>query len=310
MSRNLARPYFPIPPRDYSQPYFAEIIRSFSTYIGQQNNPGAMRATELTLTDDLGNVDHGKLSWNDDDVTLDLTMGSGVVQQVGLETYYRIKADSDIADGEVVMFTGSLGASSKLTGAPASAGLTNGFLIMGVATQAIATNDVGFVTNFGIVRGIDTSAFSDGEILYYDPSVVGGLTNVEPDPAYARVIVAAVVNAGAGGSGSLFVRPTVIPSFNATGHPIKLVTSSYPIVERDYTILCDATSGPLTVTLPAAGGVFNGHVINIKKVDSTVNAVIIDADGSDTIDGSATVSTDVQWTTITVQANGSAWYII
>jgi len=50
MSRNLVRPYFPIPPSNYDQAYFAEIIRSFSTYIQQQQNPGEGRNTFIVLT--------------------------------------------------------------------------------------------------------------------------------------------------------------------------------------------------------------------------------------------------------------------
>jgi hypothetical protein len=50
MSRNLVRPYFPIPPSQYDQPYFAEVIRSFSTYLNQQQNPGEGRNTFIVLT--------------------------------------------------------------------------------------------------------------------------------------------------------------------------------------------------------------------------------------------------------------------
>lgn len=50
MSRNLNRPFFPIPPREYNFEYFQEIIRSFSTYVDQQQNPGEGRNTQLVLT--------------------------------------------------------------------------------------------------------------------------------------------------------------------------------------------------------------------------------------------------------------------
>jgi len=309
MSRINATPYFASPPAEYQQRYFADVMQSFAIYTQQMSNPGPLRSTELTLTRELVNVDYGQLSWNDGDSTLDLTMGGGVTQQVGLETFYHIKADAAISNGDVVMFTGSVGASGRLKGAPASAGLTNGFLIMGVATQDIAKNESGFVTYFGVVRGINTSAFSDGDILYYDPTVVGGLTNVEPSPAFARVIVAAVVRAGPSGSGSLFVRPVVVPSSTALGYPTKSVTTDYTVTPADYTILCDTTSGPLTVTLPVAGGSSNGHIYNVKKIDSTANAVTIAADGAETIDGNISISIAVQWTCLTVQSNGTDWFI-
>lgn len=58
MSRNLVRPYFPIPPQDYNQSYFYEVIRSFSVYLDQMHNPGEGRHTRLVLTA-LPNSDQG-----------------------------------------------------------------------------------------------------------------------------------------------------------------------------------------------------------------------------------------------------------
>ena len=58
MARNLVLPYFPLPPGEYDQRYFAELVRSFSLYLEQQQNPGEERATTITLTnlpiDDFG----------------------------------------------------------------------------------------------------------------------------------------------------------------------------------------------------------------------------------------------------------------
>jgi hypothetical protein len=51
MSRRLNVPYFPLPPRFYSQNYLAEIVRAFSVYLAQQQNPGEGRNTTLVLTD-------------------------------------------------------------------------------------------------------------------------------------------------------------------------------------------------------------------------------------------------------------------
>lgn len=51
MARNLVRPFFPVPPAQYSQQYFANLTQSFSVYMEQQGNPGEERATKLTLTD-------------------------------------------------------------------------------------------------------------------------------------------------------------------------------------------------------------------------------------------------------------------
>jgi len=50
MSRSLVAPLFPNAPKEYDQRYLAEIVRAFSVYIQQSQNPGDLRATVLTLT--------------------------------------------------------------------------------------------------------------------------------------------------------------------------------------------------------------------------------------------------------------------
>ena len=50
MSRRLARPVFPVPPQDYDRTYFTEVMRAFSVFLQQVQNPGDARHTEMTLT--------------------------------------------------------------------------------------------------------------------------------------------------------------------------------------------------------------------------------------------------------------------
>jgi hypothetical protein len=50
MSRNLARPFFPVPPKEYDPRYMASLAEAFLVYLQQQQNPGEGRMTTLTLT--------------------------------------------------------------------------------------------------------------------------------------------------------------------------------------------------------------------------------------------------------------------
>ena len=50
MSRNLVLPFFPVPPEEYDQQYMTEVMRAFSIYLTQMQNPGEGRHTELVLT--------------------------------------------------------------------------------------------------------------------------------------------------------------------------------------------------------------------------------------------------------------------
>jgi len=157
----------------------------------------------------------GRMYWNSDDnaKTLNIGMAGGtVVQQVGEEIYYRVKASAAISNGQTVMFTGTVGASGGLLAAPAT-GLTatNADYYMGVATEDIALNGWGYITQFGVVRGINTTggaeAWVDGQTLYYNPAVPGGLTKTVPVAPAAKIEVASVIHAAS--NGSLFVRAEI-----------------------------------------------------------------------------------------------------
>lgn len=148
----------------------------------------------------------GILEWNADRDTLDL-MQTGTTLQLGQEVHFYVKnqTGSTITDGTAVMFAGSLGASGILLATPAIAdGTYSAIYIMGIATQDIPNGEAGKVTFFGEVRGIDTSMYSDGDILYLDPSTPGGLTNVAPSAPNLKYAIAAVVNANS--NGTIFVR--------------------------------------------------------------------------------------------------------
>lgn len=51
MSRNLPLPYLPVPPQQYDQRYFAELVQSLAVFMQQTQNPGEGRFTTVTLTD-------------------------------------------------------------------------------------------------------------------------------------------------------------------------------------------------------------------------------------------------------------------
>lgn len=155
----------------------------------------------------------GTLSWNFQDMTLNLHHPQGSRQQIGMEQYYppvRNLTGSDIPDGTVVMFAGAEeDNNSRLLISPMIAdGTYPSLYTMGVVTAAIADGEVGFVTVFGYVNDIDTSMWNKGDILYADPAVPGGMTNVKPTSPNNCVVIAAVVRKDAT-AGRIMVRPTI-----------------------------------------------------------------------------------------------------
>ena len=198
--------------------YTGTVVLTYSD-VGAANAPTNTNITSMTgITGGISSPDFiafdttyattlttGQLGW-DGNNTLGLGMAGGnVVQKIGEDQFFYCKATSTITKGQVVMFTGAVGASGVPTGAPAT-GITDGTYIMGIAAEAIATNGFGLIQTFGTLRNVNTSGYADGDILWYDPSVTGGLTKTKPSAPNVKVQMAAVINGGSSGGGTILIR--------------------------------------------------------------------------------------------------------
>lgn len=155
----------------------------------------------------------GRMWYNGTTGSWNLGMGGGnITQQVGEELFIYGKASSAVSDTNLQLCykTGTVGASGVLTFAPTISGLTDPNVILGVATESIATNAFGRITSYGIVHGINTSGsnygetWADGDVIWYNP-VTGGLTKTKPVAPNMKTEIGVVLNAGSGGSGSFQV---------------------------------------------------------------------------------------------------------
>jgi hypothetical protein len=227
----------------------------------------------------------GRLYYNDEDMyqTLAFQMNGNIIQHVGEEMFYRVRLSAAATKGQVLMFTGTLGSSGGLTAAPAT-GLTfeQSNYILGVAGESGSTNDWVTVYAFGEVKEVNTSAFSQGDVLYYDPTVAGGLTNTKPSTPNAIATIAAVVHVGTS-NGVLFVRPTFGSALGGTDGNVRFGT-----LASGNTIIYDAVDGVWknanltagtgisitnaagSITIAASGGA-TGDVVG--PASSTDNAV-------------------------------------
>lgn len=86
-------------------------------------------------------------------------------------------------------------------------------------------------------------------------------------------------------------------------------TANYTVTEADYFVPCDATSAAFTVTLPAAA-TSDGQVVVVRKTDTSVNAVTIDGNASETIDGDAAVYLHFQYESVTLVCDATGWHIV
>lgn len=129
----------------------------------------------------------------------------------------------------------------------------------------------------------------------------------------ATITAAADYRAFEVGTGALIIRSNgSIISTATLALNIGTITGTTTIADGDTnsTLLCNATGGSFDVNLPTAAAANKGRLITVKKIDATGNTVTIKRSGTDTIDGATSQVITTQWTSITVQSDGSNWYIV
>ncbi len=91
---------------------------------------------------------------------------------------------------------------------------------------------------------------------------------------------------------------------------IKTVTSSYTATAADNTILANTSSSAITLTLPAPSA-FSGRIYTIKKIgNGGIDRELVITPSSGTIDGGSSYTIYNDWTYVTLQTNGTDWFII
>lgn len=149
----------------------------------------------------------GRLKWDNGEGTLSLGLKGGNVNlSVGQEQVALCYngTGSTINKGSVVYISGAQGQrpSIALSDADTEVGSSKTF---GVVAENIADGAEGLVCTFGIVSGIDTSAFTAGQSLWLS-STAGQLTNTTPTQPAHSVFIGYCLHVNAS-SGRIFVNP-------------------------------------------------------------------------------------------------------
>jgi hypothetical protein len=156
---------------------------------------------------------------------------NGSALEVGRESWIRVLnlTGSQIDNGTAVYIssgensTGETFALAEL----ANATQKNTCTFVGLATQNIPNGAYGEVTVQGYVRDIDTSAFSNGDIVYIS-TTDGQLTNIAPAFPNYECKVGRVLGSSTS-AGLIFVDPDVDPPIGSGG-TIAAGLNTYPIV--------------------------------------------------------------------------------
>ena len=183
--------------------------------------------------------------------------------------------------GGGVEFTGSGGIQrSALTGdvtASAGSGATT------IANDAVTYAKMQNVSATDKVLGRSTSGSGDVEEI---PCTAAGRALIDDASAAAQRTTLDAAQIG--------VFPTVAK------------TGNYTATTADVVIRCDSSGGAFTITLPAASG-NGGRFYIIQKTDSSTNAVTIDGNASETVEGATTYLLYKQNESLLITCDGSNW---
>jgi hypothetical protein len=90
---------------------------------------------------------------------------------------------------------------------------------------------------------------------------------------------------------------------------IRGISANYSVGLTDQVLLVNCTAGAVTLTLPPAAAGTN-TMFYFKKIDSSDNAMTLSGLSGQDVDGASSVSTTVQYVSLTLVTDGSNWYII
>ena len=97
----------------------------------------------------------------------------------------------------------------------------------------------------------------------------------------------------------------VVPSI----YPVhREVSAAYTALPEDTVIEGDATSAGFTVTLPALDDAYRD--VLVAKIDASGNAVTVDGDGAETINGATTLALSSQYDRALLRPGPTGWWAV
>jgi hypothetical protein len=259
---------------------------------------------------------NGRVYWNNTDGCLDVyNAEADITLQVGQENWTRVYNDSGVVltNGTAVTVNGTHGdvpnavkAQSLLVSG--SVNLIN--QIIGLATHDIEVGSFGYITTQGLVRGLNTNAFNDGDTLYVSSSA-GLLTSVPPEAPYEIIPVGVCVKASPGTSGIIYVAVQQPLDFSDLSSVYVSGTYTYGDI---WTYVTSSNRGYWTHTNTLSGSyIITGSLTATNTITATsasfLDYVQLGTSLSDEVYFNASSKTNIQpATTNTVDLGGSSRY--
>lgn len=140
-----------------------------------------------------GNVP-GRFSWDSDHDLIELGLNNQFSARLPQDEVWSCIAATTITKGQLVYASGTLGNSGKIQATPFIAnGTIPARFLIGVATENAAQGESFHAMRSGILRGIDTSTYTEGQDLWASITTVGGYQVSSPVAPNQKLSIAFVV---------------------------------------------------------------------------------------------------------------------
>ncbi len=148
------------------------------------------------------NYAEGRMKWNVDENSVEIGLSANLSGTALIDDYWYVKnqTGSPIAAGQLVYASGTLGTSGRILVSPYIAnGTIDAKYVLGVVAETIPDGEDGYVITKGKLKGINTSAWPDGTVLWASTANAGNLTDTVPQAPNFRLPVAFVVHSASNG---------------------------------------------------------------------------------------------------------------
>lgn len=119
--------------------------------------------------------------WNSTESAPSVGLNSNVSGLLGVDQHVQIynQTGSAFSKGQVVRQSGSSGTKLKVDLALANND-PNSSTTIGLTAESISNNSSGFIITSGLISGVNTNSFNEGDVLWLSDSTAGAITNVRP----------------------------------------------------------------------------------------------------------------------------------
>ena len=238
-------------------------------------------------------------------------------RELGSVNYVGFKAPASLSVNTDYILPSADGSTGEFLQTDGSANLdwsntlTSPVLNTAVSGTAVLDEDT-------LVSDSDTQLATQQSIKAYADGRTAKATLTTKGDIYGATAASTPARLGVGSNGQVLTAASgqatgmewATPSSSSVNLVVTTKTTTYTILTSDDVILGDTSSAGFTLTLPTAVG-NTGKVFQIKYTDSGfANALTVDGNGAETIDGSTTTTLDTQNESLKIISDGTNWEIL